>query len=378
MKQIFTLFCLFLSLGLSAQITITNTTFPKIGDTLRFGTDNLPQNIEVGSPGGNKLWDFRRLQAPSNVEQILRPVSESSNASLYPNATWFYTGQGDTEFFYRKTNGSVLQIGFTGNTGLGGFDLRVVARNEPNIVEKTAPMRYEDTFNSTATQLIPTSAAFLPDTLFAGLPLRPDSLRLNSRIIQNSAIDAWGTMQIPIGTFDVLRERRVVTTTRRIEARTNALPLWIDVSTLFPVPGLAGTDTVVFYYFWSDRSVEPIAVVQTRGVEEQIVSVQFKSDQLLNTTYTPPSGRAYDIIAYPNPAIGSVRFDINGVPDGNYRLRIFNLLGQEVWSKRYHVTGGKRTVRLELGSFEKGTYLYSLSDDKGRTLLTKRLIVLLP
>jgi hypothetical protein len=377
MKHLFTLVILLILTPGFGQIIVSNTTFPKVGDTLRTATDNLPMGIDVGEPGTNKVWDFRGLQAPFNTEVYLRPVSESPNASLFPGANWFFTGQGDTETFSRKTASTVLQMGFVGRGPFGGnFDL--VSKNDPNLVERTAPMRYNDSFNNSSTQLVPVSAAFLPDSLFAGLPVKPDSIRLNNRVIQNSTIDAWGTMHIPIGTFDVLRERRIVINNRKIEAKSNALPVWIDVSSLFPVPGFTGIDTSVVYYYWNDRSIEPIAVVQTRGAEEQLVSVQYKSDPQMTSTYQTPGNRSYDVIAYPNPAIGSVRFDLNGFNDGLYRLRIYNLLGQEVWSKKYQVNGGKRTIRLELGSFEKGTYLYSISDEKGKNLVTKRLVVLMP
>lgn len=363
----------------NGQITITNAAFPKVGDTLRFSIDNLPMGLELGEPGPSKIWDFRKLQAPNTVEQVLRPVNESDYGARYPNAGWFYKAQGDAEFFYRKTSAAVLQMGFAGGINFGANNFQVIARNEPNLVERTAPMRYEDTFNSASSQFIPFSAAFIPDTLLAGLPIRPDSVRFNIRITQNSTVDAWGTMQIPMGTFDVLRERRVVISNRGLEVKSNALPIWLPIpGDILPFPGLTGIDTSVVYYFWNDKSPEPIAVAQTRGQDEQLVSVQFKSDPISTSVYTPPTNRSYDIIAYPNPAIGSVRFDMNGLNDGFYRLRIFNLLGQEVWSKRYQITGGKKTVRLELGNFEKGTYLYSLTDDRGKTLVTKRLVVLMP
>ncbi len=363
--------------ALNAQIVITSSSFPKVGDTIRTANDNLPTGIDVGLAGPNKMWDFRKLQAPFNIEQILRNPSQSDNGNVFPGANWYYTGQGDAEFFYRKTNSTVLQMGFAGNTVLSGFNLSVIAKNEPNLVEKTAPMRYEDSFNNSSLQLIPFSAAIIPDTFFAGLPLRPDSIRLSSRITQNSTIDAWGTMMIPMGTFDVLRENRIIINDRKIEAKSNALPVWIDISSFFQIPGYTGKDTTVSYFFWSDKSIEPIALVQTSGSEQQITNIQFKSDPQV-TSYSNPTNRSYDVVAYPNPAIGSVRFDLNGLQDGNYRLRIYNLLGQEVWSKRYLVGGGKRTIKLELGTFEKGTYLYSLSDDKGKTLVTKRLVVLMP
>jgi hypothetical protein len=225
---------------------------------------------------------------------------------------------------------------------------------------------------------IPFSADILPDTLFEGLPLRPDSIRLFNEQVYNSSIDAWGTMTIPSGSFNVLRERRVIESNRRIEAKSNALPIWIDVSSLVPFPGLTGRDTAVTFHFWSDNAKEPIAVIQTTDMGAQVTSVQFKADNLTVSNSYNSNNKAGDIHAYPNPAIGSVRFDFVGLKDGNYTLKLYNILGVEVWSKKYQITGGKRTVKLDLDGFQKGTYLYALTDDRGKPMITKRLIVLRP
>ncbi|MBK7425905.1 MAG: T9SS type A sorting domain-containing protein [Saprospiraceae bacterium] len=69
--------------------------------------------------------------------------------------------------------------------------------------------------------------------------------------------------------------------------------------------------------------------------------------------------------------------DLVGLSAGNYTVKIINILGMAVWSEKYYVNGS-RTIRVELDDFKRGTYLYALINDKGRTITTKRLIVLKP
>jgi hypothetical protein len=362
---------------LTGQIVVRDNTLPRVGDTLRTATDNLPTGINPGNSGPNQFWDFSSLQAPFISEQVLKPRSAGEHGSQFPTASFFVDAQGDGEVYYRMTPTQQFQMGFVGNPP-GGFNIQVTGRYNPNYLEKRVPMNYEESGMNSANLSIPFSAEILPDTLFTGLPLRPDSIRLLTEQVYNSTIDAWGTMTIPTGTFNVLREKRVTEFNRKIEAKSNAIPVWINISDLVPIPGLSGMDTTITYYYWSDNTKEPIAVVQTAEMGSQVTNVQFKADNSTVSTSYVPSGNSGDVHAYPNPAIGAVRFDFIGVKDGNYTLKIFNILGVEVWSKKYQITGGKRTVKLDLDGYQKGTYLYSLTDDKGKPIITKRLIVLRP
>ena len=49
----------------------------------------------------------------------------------------------------------------------------------------------------------------IPDTLLAGLPIRPDSLRIRFVTTRQDKVDAFGKIKIPgSGEIDCLRERR--------------------------------------------------------------------------------------------------------------------------------------------------------------------------
>ena len=66
------------------------------------------------------------------------------------------------------------------------------------------------------------------------------------------------------------------------------------------------------------------------------------------------------------------------VPSGKYDLKIYNILGVEVWSQNYQFQNATDTVLLDVSDFKKGTYLYSLVNQKGKRIATRRLIILRP
>ena len=70
--------CFLLLLGVatpgSAQITIDNTVFPVVGDTLHFAIGNQPGAINqiFTPPGGDQHWDLSNLQATQFWDQIIK------------------------------------------------------------------------------------------------------------------------------------------------------------------------------------------------------------------------------------------------------------------------------------------------------------------
>ncbi len=358
-----------------AQITVQSFTLPSVGDTLRTATDNLPSGISPGGPGENLTWDFSSLQAPFiNAVTLLHP-SQGANSAAFPNASFVTKPSAESELYYRTTTTQLLQIGFAGDAP-GGLGIPVLARYSPPLQEKKVPLQYGDAYISTAGLLIPVSASLLPDTLLNLFPIRPDSIRLNVQSEINSSVDAWGKLSIPSGTFEVLREKKTVINLRKVEVKSNSIPAWIDVTSFIPFPELVAPDTVLTYEYWSNVAKEPIAVVRV-DASGSLVSVDFKADD--NTISTTFNGQVKggNIFAYPNPAIGSVRFDITGLSSGVYTVKLYNILGVAIWSEKINVQNTK-TLRLDLDDFKRGTYLYSLVNDKGRTLVTKRLVVMRP
>lgn len=364
------------SLWLNAfsQITVTNSTFPASGDTLRFSTQQGDNGLVNTASGGNQVWDFTSLNSDSDSETDFGPASTGANFGLFPNSELVTIGQGGgAETYYNVTATRFETMGYTGPAP-GGFNIPVATIFKPAIAERRAPLTYAGLPNQEKTNLTLTfDGAIIPDTLTMGISV--DSLRIKITFDRLDFVDAWGKMSIPGGTYDVLRERRFQTSDTKIEVK---LPFIGWFAPPFAIPG-AGLDTTVTYNFFSATEKEPIAVLTMDNADTEIQRVQFKRNK---TTAVEPEidlefGRP-TVQAWPNPAVDYTTFRCSNVEDGEYTLKIYNVIGDVVWQQKHQISGGTKTIRLDLASFKKGTYLYSLSDSKGQILSTKRLMIVKP
>ncbi len=374
-KNILLLLVLVGQINLFAQITIDNSVFPVVGDTLFTATDNLPSGINLGEVGGDQIWDFSSLQAPFTNQQLFLEPTEGQAAADFPTADVLTDFAGQGEAYYSTEENEYILLGYSG-IDPAGFGLELLTRLEPPLVERRAPMNFLD-INTTEYNLnVPFSAEALPEEILENLPITPDSLRIRTNSNRTDVVDAWGNVTIPGGTFDVLREKRIEYRDTRLDVKVGAFP-WQDVTELFPFgDGFLGTDTIITYNFFGNEIKEPVAVVTVSPDETEIERVTFKSIETTTSTLRPISADA-DIVAYPNPAIDSARFEFSNLKSGQYDLKIYNILGVVVWEQNYKVTGTK-TVLVDLSDLKKGTYLYSIQDEKGKTLKTKRLLIIRP
>lgn len=357
-----------------AQITVDNSTFPIAGDTLRTSVDNLPSNIEIGSAGVDLSWDFSSLQSPFVDELLVQNAEEGQVADQFPTADVVTELLGGGEAYYSSDDNEYLLLGYNGPDPIG-FGIDLLARLEPASVIKRAPMNFLDINTSGFNINIPFSAEAIPAEVFENLPIKPDSIRIRISSDRTDVVDAWGTLTIPGGTFEVLREKRIEYQETLLDIKIGEFP-WQDVTALVPFPDLLGTDTIITYNYFSNDAKEPIVVATVSPDESVVETVTYKSIEV-PTSITRPNVAKSDVIAYPNPAIDSARFQFSNLRSGNYDLKIYNILGIVVQQNSYQISGSK-TVEMDLSDLRKGTYLYSLQNEEGQTLVTKRLLIIRP
>ncbi len=374
-----------LYLSLFAQITVTNATFPASGDSLVYAVDNSPLGLNPATPpGGNQNWDFSTLQKDENLSVVYRPASAGNQSADFPGAELLVNQQGETYFNITNTKFEVLGYAGGDPSGLG---LNVLAIFAPPFAERYAPMNFFD-INSQSTNLSLTYPTDQPplDSIFSGLPVNIDSMRVRITTNRTNVVDGYGTCQIPGGTYPVLRQKRTDYTTTSIDVYVLLFPgfgNWVDLSTIIGgggggggLGGFIGTDTTITYRFINDVEKEEIAVATMSNDISSVESIRFKN---IETTpaVEPTSLYSGGIQAFPNPAVEWVRFDYTNLAPGEYTLKIFNIIGKCIWKKNYTLSGTS-SFRVELDDFKKGTYIYSLVDKQGVAVGTKRLVVLKP
>lgn len=357
------------------QIVLTQDYLPRVGDTLFQAIDNLPSGIEVTGPGPKQRWDFTTLKAPFAQSAPVLEAAVGQAAAAFPSADAVMMRSGKTEFYYHISRSRFELVGLAGYDPLNlGLNLNV--KVDPPAVERRAPLRYGDEHTSNAGLAVTFPAEELPAAIMDQLPIRPDSFRLRTLFKQEGIADAWGTLTIPGGIYDVLREKRMEITEIRVEAKLGFLP-WQDITGLLPETGRPPRDTVLNYYYFSNEEKEPIAVLTTDHATRQITRAIYKANDEMTTGLKTIPGDRPGVFAFPNPAIVNVRFEFANLPPGEYELNIYNILGTKVWGRRY-IVNGARTEKVDISGLRKGTYLYSLTNERGKTITTRRLVVIRP
>jgi len=364
---------LFMTIVGFSQTTITNSTFFGIGDILYTSTDDIP-NISLGAIGGNNTWDYTSLSSAQLDATEVFSAASGMGAASFPNAD-VYINFGGGELYLEINANNIKQVGFIG--AFMGFDVNTAFNPQGNF--KFAPISYGDTFTDTNGFGFTIGADQLPFLDDLGLPINPDSIRITQIFNTAYEADAWGTMTIPNGTYDVLRLKRLQTTDTQIEAYVPFLG-WIDVTGFIgddlPIPG-GGAGTVESYEFLADGIKESIATVQMDTVGGDIVSVTYKAQDTGTTAIVDAGSETTVFSAYPNPAYNDVRIDIRGFDNGVYNLDLFNIAGKLMMSKEITINRDTAAT-INVARLNKGTYLYTLKNEDGETLKARRLMVVKP
>ncbi len=369
----------FSAAAIKAQITLDNTYFPVVGDSISTITI-VPElgAIPITDSGDDQLWDFSQVGSGVTNTIVYDTPESADSISAFPNATMVTIGTGTT--FYRATDTDFEVLGFEGPDPTG-FGINLVSRFEPALPEQKAPLDFLDFDTYSSASDIAFSAQALPSELIDSLPFAPDSIRIRITIDRVDLVDAWGTVKLPSNnSYETLRQKRVQLTESRLEVKVPILD-WVDVTDQFAGQagggGFLGMDTTITYTHWAQGIKDPIAVLTLDSKEENVETFTYKSEDIMTSVATQVRQGYENVYAYPNPAITYAKFDCVNLKPDYYELTIYNILGLEAYRERNYISGNKM-LKVDLSTFRKGTYLYSLTDTTGKVITTKRLVVIKP
>jgi Secretion system C-terminal sorting domain len=368
----------------NAQTTITDSYFPTEGDTTRTAIVADPDasyDALILPPGGPRMWDLSGATPTAAQTNIYRAASEGVNASDFPGSDLVIIGNEGSETYFDVNATQFRALGYSGPDP-GGFGLDIIAKFSPIVVERYAPLNFFDTqFDETNLNLAFSTDA-LPDSLFEGIPISIDSIRVRINTQRNAVCDGYGTVKLPSGAqHEVLRLRRTEFTTTNLDVKVPFLG-WVDISTLLGGGGggglsdFLGVDTTITHRFYTNNLPQEVAVLSLTPDGSEIEQIRYLTGPTSSTDDDDAPGKA-GITAFPNPAVDWVRFDCTNLPPDEYTIKMYNILGKPVWQATYPMSGNK-SIRLDLNSFKKGTYLYSLVNKRGQSLGTRRLVIVKP
>jgi hypothetical protein len=348
----------------SAQITITNSTFPVAGDILKYvNKGQLSTPLNIGNVGGPQTWDFSQLNSGSRSNDTIKVASAGPEFASFPDAELLLTSFGQNQYIDVKT-GKMSLIGAGGNNGFFPIPLKISYSSAPTY--RRAPITFIQTANSTGKFNLDLAGDIIPDSLATTLPITVDSLRIQFISEETSVVDAFGTVNMQNKSVPVLREKVQSITDIKLFVKVPFVN-WIDASVLISQIGgnaggfgdLLGRDTSIIYNFYSATH------------KEILVSIDYDLDSTYNSVTFADIGGIIsstknarlditDMSAFPNPSQNIVNLSATNMTSGNYLLIITDMQGKVVSFKPTNIYDKEWQDQIDISQWPIGAYQVEL------------------
>lgn len=333
-------------------------------DTAYYGKDYLPDGHLVTMGGPAQIWNFRSLKAPYAISRRV-VVSGEREGTTY--ASLIRGSQSEAILRVNGKQSEIIQVIDDNPVCKGGrltFNLSPAYKPFFNGVMGEKFM-YRGRMNAVFAWPRHMTCSWTPERL-------PDSCRVTYTYTEDAVVDAEGTLYLPSESHQAFRHRVEMKKAIRVEAKNGAI--WTDVTHAIPgIPLL--TSTSILRFVSSASGLVLVEMEMEDGLHP--VSVEFKTHPMLTRIFPEEPAKA-DVYAYPNPSYDLIRFQLNDLAYGSYTLKIFNILGVGVREMTVMVDHPRKTIVMDLSELQRGTYLYRLQDRNGRTIRTKRILLIQP
>jgi len=333
-------------------------------DTVYYANEYLPDDVMVTAPGPGQVWDFRSLRAPYAISRRI-----------------LVTGERDHNTYANLVNGkqtdAILRISGNSSVITQLIDENPLCPGGRLIYSLTPPLKpfFQGEVGDEFTYRGKMQASFSwpRDIVCNWSPgLLPDSCRITYNITYEILVDGDGTLYLPTEVSSVYRQHIQEKRTLKVEMKRGAL--WNDVTS--QVTSLKQvTFKEILRFAASGTGLEWVDIEVKDNYRP--MRVEFKTYPIVTRVFSEEPTRP-DIFAYPNPSFDVVRFQMSDLLYGHYKLKIYNILGVPVKEIEMDVDDPRETISVDLGELQRGTYLYRLQDSFGRTIRTKRIVLIQP
>lgn len=375
-RNLITCLILFFTSTLGLTQNEGNNLYPVPGDTLDVIKTQIRSVPGENLYGSNNVWNYLFLDAPY-VEELLFLKPQSGSAfSYFPEADVMSLGSNGEEIYYKTNNGNVIEVGkFGPNEWLLGDKYLIDYLTSPVVKKKGQKLNYR--FNDYSSFYVDMSITKVNDMgIEINMPLSSNTIRFQFEIDKNVTFDAEGDLLLPFGNYKVLKSTEEVTIETKLMVPSEMG--WRELSENYYVlnnPKIEiGKVYRNNYRFWNDSFKLPLlSIVQTgAGAFDVIYLNEDKKSKL-----PIMNNKVKDVMAFPNPTFGDITFQLVNHPAGPYTLRIYDLVNKPKFSQVFHVRANGK-INANLGFLREGTYLYSIIDDFGKKITTKRVVILRP
>lgn len=364
-----------------AQITITASSFPTSGDTLRYAMDNNPLaalNAVLTPPGGAQNWDLSQVKIGNRTAIIFQAASKGSKLGSFAGADLVNLG-ATNETYYNVTATRFENLGFFGADPFG-FNLNILLKWQPSLPERRAPMNFFDINQVSSNFNLALSIKELPDVIKNNIPGVNtgivDSIRIRLAVQRLDVVDGWGNLKLPNATYPVLREKR--TEYRRTAVDAHTFLGWIEIplnSNNIPgLPDLVLNDTTTSYHYFSNQSKEVVAQITLTKDLSSIKNIRFKAPRQTSVGTHEISSPAAGLQLVPNPANEWIKLSFEPRISGKVNVLICDGLGRTLHQEYMQISQGIKT-ELQIPTQALPNGIYTLVLQAGEKLEAQRFVL---
>jgi hypothetical protein len=324
-----------------AQITLVDPgNMPVVGSDflMHFGPWMAP---EAG--GEWQAYDFSTLVDTATNTYHWKDPSESSNSSMFPNATLMLVNEGPDTIFYHNTASGMERVGESQLFTLLGTPYQVSVAYTDGLLELKLPLTYENTWTDAD------AATFEVDGTSA---IRSGAI--------NGIADAYGTILLP-GATDPKEVLRIVT---HVD----------ETNTLGFIPITHKRDVVAYYPLWGKfpflRTVSDSVI--TSGISQISRFTEWLDASALGISTVDAD--AFGLQVRPNPVNNIAELVFDGGKHGALAMNVVDARGVVVLHRNLISKGIYQVERFNAGDWNAGVYQVILTAADG-TRSTRRLVV---
>ncbi len=331
----------FFAFSINAQISVSSTDVVDIGAISFRGYDTIPDaSIMPGNAGANQSWDFSALVAHNHdTLSFVDPATTPYDANISGDNTAVYMANDDIWAYFNKNTADLQVMGFVGD--IFGTGAVTTVQFNPSETLIKFPANYQDV-------LVDTSS----------LELIIDTIKVVQTTYKTVDIDAWGSIVIPLGTYDALRFN--ITKIENQDIYLDVFGNWVLIQ--------SQVDTVYSYEWWSnDVNIGLPLVSFDWNVDSMAIDGDVEFAEFVNNVSAQNINNfSENVSVFPNPVQ-----DVLHISGDVVSVEIININGEKIYSMEFVDTNNKT---IDMGNNPKGIYLLRLKT-KDNKIITKKLIL---
>lgn len=347
---------------------------PSIGDTFYRSVVRDQINESYLEQNKYRFWNFNNLSTPFTIAELYESPRKGKYFKYFPEATLVLLKINGEESYYHKKGGELRCVGEVISCSFtkSGF---IVGKYSPARLVIPGSFKIGDRYQNN----VILSFALGKDEVIGKdnfMPFGSDSIMVKINFVQNATFNDYGWLLINGERHEVMKITSGIYSLLSTQVKASKNAKWKDIRispTTLPdeLQRMISSSQWQETEFFTEKYRGPFFSYIKRN--EDITEIIFQNRNLTETEFIKYKDSS--ILLYPNPTYGDIYLDFLNMPRGDYRMEVYNIIGKKLIYKDFTLSTNSYQ-QLDLSTLKKGTYIYSITDQNNRKIITRRLSII--